>query len=197
MWIIERLAPSPRLPRYRASGSLPPAMKKFLVILALVAGCGASDHGDNRQVAAKRGPGRVAQPTVAPAAQTAPDPSGLAGLWEGGAAARLNQLCLAPKGDSVQFGITIWGAGQASCSGAGLARRDGDKLTLTMTGDSACVIDARIVGGRVVLPADVPQGCTYYCAQQARFAGAAFTQKAAGTAAAATAKDLAGDPLCG
>jgi hypothetical protein len=97
----------------------------------------------------------------------------------------------------VQFGVTIWGSGQASCSGAGIARRDGDRLTLTMTGDSACVIDARVEGGRIVLPTDLPQGCAYYCAQQARFAGAAFAQKAAGAAAAATAKDLAGDPLCG
>jgi len=173
-------------------------MKKSLVILALVAGCGASGHGDNRQAPAKAGQGRAAsRAAAAPAAPVVPDPSGLAGLWEGGPAARPNQLCLAPKGDSVQFGVTIWGAGQASCSGAGIARRDGDRLTLTMTGDSSCVIDARLEGGRIVLPADLPQGCAYYCAQQARLAGAAFVQKAAGAAAAASAKDLAGDPLCG
>jgi hypothetical protein len=173
-------------------------VKKSFVILALVAGCGASDHGANNQVAAKAGQGGVARATAsAPAAPAVPDPSGLAGLWEGGAAARPNQLCLAPKGDSVQFGITIWGAGQASCSGAGLAHRDGDRITLTMTGDSACVIDARLAGGRIVLPADLPQGCAYYCAKQARFSGAAFAQKGAGAAAAASAKDLAGDPLCG
>lgn len=173
-------------------------VKKSLVILALVAGCGASDHGGNTQVAARGEQGRGSRTMAsAPAASAVPDPSGLAGLWEGGAAARPNQLCLAPKGDSVQFGITIWGAGQASCSGAGLAHRDGDKLTLTMTGDSACVIDARLAGGRIVLPADLPQGCAYYCAQQARFSAATFAQRGAGTAAAGSAKDLAGDPLCG
>ncbi|MBV9930701.1 MAG: hypothetical protein JO013_07130 [Alphaproteobacteria bacterium] len=171
-------------------------MKKSLVILALVAGCGASDRGADHQARSGAGQGKAAG--AAASAMPAPvDPGGLAGLWEGGAAARPNQLCIVPKGDSVQFGVTIWGAGQASCSGAGLARRDGDRLTLTMTGDSACVIDARVDGGRIVLPADLPQGCAYYCAAQARFAGAAFSRKAAGAAAAAGASDLAGDPLCG
>jgi hypothetical protein len=171
-------------------------MNKSLVILALVAGCGASDHGAANRAAANAGQGRAPRAGAAVQTLAAPDPTGLAGLWEGGAAARPNQLCLAPKGDTVQFGITIWGASQASCSGAGIAQRDGDKLTLAMTGDSACVIDARIEDGRIVLPAELPQGCTYYCAQQARFAGAAFAQKAAGAAAAASAKDLGGDPLC-
>jgi hypothetical protein len=171
-------------------------VNKSLVILALVAGCGASDHKANQLAANGGRAGAIRGPALAPAALAAPDPSGLAGLWEGGAAGRPNQLCIAPKGDSVQFGITVWGASQASCSGAGIAQRDGDRLTLTMTGDSACVIAARIEGGRLVLPADLPQGCAYYCAPQARFAGAAFAQKAAGAAAAAGAKDFAGDPLC-
>jgi hypothetical protein len=176
----------------------PPAMKKSLVILALVAGCGASDHGANNQASADPGKGRaVATNAAVPFAPATPDPSGLGGLWEGGAPARPNQLCLLPKGDSVQFGITVWGGGQASCSGAGIARRDGDRLTLTMTGDSACAIEATVEGGRIVLPAGLPQGCAYYCAAQAHFAGASFLQKGAGAAAAATAKDLAGDPLCG
>jgi hypothetical protein len=173
-------------------------MKKSLVILALVAGCGASDHGASNQVAAASGRGSaLPPPAAAPVPGRASDAPGLAGLYQGGNLARPNQLCIADKGDSTQFGLTIWGPNMAACSGAGLAKVDGSKLTLTMTGDSACALSGRVAGGKVVLPTALPEGCAYYCGKGAAIAGTAFTLKEAGAAGAAKAKDPAGDPLCG
>ncbi|HMC92720.1 MAG TPA: hypothetical protein VKI45_09690, partial [Allosphingosinicella sp.] len=80
-------------------------MKKSLVILALVAGCGASDHGGNNQVAIASGQGSApTPPAAAPVPARASDAPGLAGLYQSGNPAQPNQLCIADKGDSTQFG---------------------------------------------------------------------------------------------
>ena len=172
-------------------------MKKSLVILALVAGCGASGGGNN-QAAAPAGQGRAASaPAAAPAPARPSDAPGLAGLYQGGNPAQPNQLCIADKGDSTQFALNVWGPNMTACSGAGLAKAEGGRVTLTMTGDSACAVIAEVKDGKLVLPSSVPQGCAYYCSPKASFAGAAFTLKEAGAAGAAKAKDVAGDPLCG
>ncbi|HEY0312562.1 MAG TPA: hypothetical protein VGC56_08710 [Allosphingosinicella sp.] len=172
-------------------------MKKSLVILALVAGCGASDHGNNQAATAPVQGRAPAAPAVAPVPARPSDAPGLAGLYQSGNAAQPNQLCIADKGDSTQFGLTVWGPNMAACSGAGLARMEGGKLTLTMTGDSACAISAEMKDGKVVLPTKLPQGCGYYCGKGAAVAGTNFVLKEAGAAGAAKAKDPAGDPLCG
>jgi hypothetical protein len=173
-------------------------MKKSLVILALVAGCGASDHGGNNHAVTAAGRGRASVPAAAPPAPGRPsDAPGLAGLYQSGSASQPNQLCIADKGDSAQFGLTVWGPNMAACSGAGLAKVEGGKLTLTMTGDSACALTAEVKDGKVVLPGALPEGCAYYCGKGAALAGASFSLKQAGVAGAAKAKDPAGDPLCG
>ena len=168
-------------------------MKRSLALLALLAGCGAADRPANRQAAISSNgaaPAAVAEPTHPS------DAPGLAGLYQSGNPAQPNQMCIADKGDSTQFGLTIWGPSMAACAGAGLAKRDGDRLTLTMTGDSACVLTAEIRGGTIILPTQLPAGCAYYCGPKASMAGAALTLKEAGPAGAAKAKDVAGDPLC-
>jgi hypothetical protein len=174
-------------------------MKKSLVILALVAGCGASDRaGNNRAAAAAgQGSGPAPAPSAAPAPARPSDAPGLAGLYQSDDPARPNQLCIADKGDSTQFGLTVWAANMAACSGAGLARAETRGLVLTMTGDSACAIVAEVRGGKVLLPATLPEGCAYYCGKGAALAGASFSLREGGAAGAAKAKDPAGDPLCG
>jgi hypothetical protein len=174
-------------------------MKKSLVILALVAGCGASDSGGNNRAAATAGQGTGPAP-AGPAIPRSPvrpsDAPGLAGLYQGGDPSRPNQLCIADKGDSTQFGLTVWGPNMAACSGAGLARAEPRGLVLTMTGDSACTIAADVKAGTVVLPAALPDGCAYYCGKGAALAGMSFALREGGAAGAAKAKDPAGDPLC-
>ncbi|MBV8687791.1 MAG: hypothetical protein JOZ90_05700 [Alphaproteobacteria bacterium] len=174
-------------------------MRKSLVALMLVAGCGGAQPAANRSAAAPQGAPAGAAPGAAPAASSAGDgPASLTGLWEGGRADRPDQLCLIEKGGKTQFGIVTWGANLDSCSGAGLAERDGGRVTLRMTGDSACTIEAEAADGRIVLRRADGPGCRdYYCGHGARFDGAAFSRKGAGEAAARKATDIAGDPLCG
>lgn len=166
-------------------------MHKSLVILALVAGCGASDQHNGSAPAAAPAQGVTAAP-----AASAPS-SGLVGLYESGPRSRPNQLCVTQRGDTPQFGLIVWGENMRSCSGAGTVEQSGDRVTLTMTGDSACRIDARIAGGAVTLPDKVPEGCAYYCGANAHLEGATLRRTGTTAAAAAKAKDLAGDPLCG
>ncbi|MBA3677150.1 MAG: hypothetical protein H0W74_07065 [Sphingosinicella sp.] len=158
-------------------------MKRILMALMLVAGCGAGgDAGDK------------ADNTAAGAVQAA----GLTGLYEGGATTRPNQMCVIDKGKGeAAFGLVVWGANLHSCSGAGSVKQEGDKLRLTMAGDQSCTLEARIEGGVVTLPASVPEGCAYYCGAQAKLGGASLSRKEATVEGAMKAKDLVGEPLCG
>jgi hypothetical protein len=167
-------------------------MKKTLLLFLLLAGCGRGEPAANDQAAAAgsvgpESPGR-SQPASSAASETR-----LAGLYEGGSVAQKNQMCIVEKGGGAQFGLIVWGGNLHSCSGAGRAERSGEKLTLTMTGDEACRIDAVLKDGNVTLPAKLPLGCAYYCGARASLEGARFT-RAGDDAEKAT--DIAGDPLC-
>jgi hypothetical protein len=167
-------------------------MKKLLPLLLLVAGCGRGDQPADDRAAAE---GRVAAPAAgAPAAAAAS--ASLTGLYEGGAGAQKNQLCIVEKGKEARFGLLVWGANLHSCSGAGQAVREGERLSLRMTGDETCTIAATMKDGVVSLPQTLPTGCAYYCGARASLAGARFTRTSATEADAHKATDIAGDPLC-
>ncbi|HWT12632.1 MAG TPA: hypothetical protein VN231_07755 [Allosphingosinicella sp.] len=164
-------------------------MRALFPIALLLAGCGTGAGTGNSD-----GAGNGADEAVRAAVQTAT----LTGLYEGGAGPRRNQLCIVDRaaGDA-RFGLVLWGRSDSSCSGAGAAVREGALLRLAMEGDGSCEVAAAIEGGRVVFPAVVPAGCSYYCGGGATLAGAAF-DKVGGTAEdALRASDLVGDPLCG
>ena len=172
-------------------------MKKSLIALALVAGCGASDReSGNASAPAVNAAAPVVGKQGGGAPEPAADSAALTGLYEGPAAQQRNQLCMIERAGKAQFGLIVWGANMHSCSGVGTAARSGDRLTLTMGGDSSCVIDARIEGGTVTLPATLPAGCSYYCGARAQMTGVAFERTGTTAADAVRAKDLAGDSLC-
>jgi hypothetical protein len=110
------------------------------------------------------------------------------------AGAQKNQLCIVEKGGEAQFGLIVWGGNLHSCSGAGRAVRSGERLSLRMTGDESCTIEASLKHGTIALPATLPAGCAYYCGARASLAGATFTRATEADARKAT--DIAGDPLC-
>ncbi|MEA3010586.1 MAG: hypothetical protein QOJ91_2278 [Sphingomonadales bacterium] len=166
-------------------------MKKTLVILLLLAGCGRGGALADNQATAESGGGTAARP--APSSPAAEPAVRLAGLYEGGSGAQKNQMCIVEKGGGAQFGMLVWGGSLSSCSGAGKAVRKGDRLTLTMTGDETCTIEASLKDGIVTLPAKLPLGCEYYCGAHASFAGGRFS-RVGGDVKKAT--DIAGDPLC-
>jgi hypothetical protein len=165
-------------------------MKQVLPILLLLAACGRGDAPAGNQSAAAPGPG------AAESARPAAAEEKLTGLYEGGAGAQKNQLCMVEKGSEAQFGLIVWGGNLHSCSGAGQAVRDGGRLILKMTGDEACTMEASLKGGAVTLPATLPAGCSYYCGARASLAGASFTRSGSTEADAKKAVDIAGDPLC-
>ncbi|MEA3002895.1 MAG: hypothetical protein QOH81_1683 [Sphingomonadales bacterium] len=163
-------------------------MRKSMIVLALVAGCGARD-----QPRARGGGNGPDGTTAAVAASDA----GLIGLYQSGGGVRPSQMCIVEKGAKAQFGITLWGPNLRACSGAGAATRSGDRLRLAMAGDSPCTLDARLEKGIVTLPDAIPAGCAYYCGAGTSFAGARLAKQGGTVADAMKAKDVAGEKLCG
>ena len=162
-------------------------MKKSLIALSLLAGCGGGDPDTGNRATAESSPTRTAVATA-----------GLTGLYEGGAPARPNQLCVIDKGaGNSRFGLIVWSEGVNSCAGVGQAVREGATLRLQMQGDETCEIAARFEGDTVILPSEIPSGCSYYCAAGASLAGARLTRAGSAAEDAMKAKDFAGDPLCG
>lgn len=167
-------------------------MKHLLLILLLLAGCDrAGQPADNRAEPAADPTGPATSRSKEAAA-----PERLTGLYEGGAGAQKNQLCIVEQGSEAQFGLLVWGGNLHSCSGAGLAVRSGERLRLRMTGDETCTIEASLKDGAIALPATLPAGCAYYCGARASLAGATFTRAGTTEADARKATDIAGDPLC-
>jgi len=159
-------------------------MRKALILAFALAGCGQRAGNESR-----------AEPTK----QAAPNPvqtRTLIGLYET-QGARPDQICIVEQGRRARFGLVSWQGERPGCSGAGAAVRSGGTLRLTMDGESACAIEARIEGGRVTFPAALPRGCSYYCASGAPLAGLAFAKTGGTREDALRARDLVGDPLCG
>jgi len=165
-------------------------MRYLLPSALLLAACGAGQGGNQ----AERAVEKEADRAVKQAVQTAT----LTGLYEGGSGPQRSQLCIVERGtgDS-RFGLVLRSGGEASCSGAGAAVRDGAVLRLAMKGDQPCTIVGRIEGVNVTFATTVAQACAYYCGAGASIAGAVFV-KVGGTAGdAMRARDLVDDPLCG
>src|SRR5688500_7034903 len=140
------------------------------VLLVALSGCGGRDTGDDGA-------------------------SGLAGLYEGGQGPRRNQMCLIERDGATRFGLVTWaGEGNTSCTARGRATREGDRLALALQVDDACIVEARIEGNRITLPASLPPGCAYYCGPEARMAGSSFDRTGEDPRRAV---DLVGDPLWG
>lgn len=172
-------------------------MKPVLLLALVLAACKGQEAPSGNEAAATNmaaGPG-AAGPSAPGAADSRNER--LVGLYEGGQGPRRSQICMAEKGGSTQFGLLVWGDDLHSCSGAGQAVRNGERLSLKMAGDETCTIEARISGGTITLPASVPAACSYYCGTGARMTGASFTRSGSSEADALKAKDIAGDPLCG
>lgn len=154
----------------------------ILPLLLLLSGCDPSGKGGT----APSGESARAQSHIA----------GLIGLYEGDAARVHDRLCVVGRGADAHFGIVVVGRAGGSCSGAGAVTRFGNSVRLTMQGDSACALSARIEGGTLVFPSQVPIGCAYYCAPGASLARARFVQNGTTAKDALRARDLVGDPLC-
>jgi hypothetical protein len=170
-------------------------MKKFVAAILLLASCSSEDQPKGQQGGPPAAAGSGAQ-------GRADSPSGpltsLTGLYEGGAGERRHQMCVVEgKGGGERFGLVVWGEDMQSCAGSGSVSRNGGTLRLSMAGDSACTIEAKISGKTVKLPATTPAGCEYYCGRRAALAGAELTQVGTARSYAMKAKDIVGDPLCG
>lgn len=149
-----------------------------LILLPLLAACNPGEGSSER------------------AAQSGP--SGLAGLYEGAATDEEgNRLCMTSRGErQARFAFVSLGEGRAACSGSGMAMREGEALRLVLAGDGECEIAARMEDGRIALPAQVPEGCEYYCSDDANLAALEFERVDGGMEAARRARDLVGDQLC-
>ena len=162
-------------------------MRKLLLLACILAAACRQEGGN--QVNRTAGPAEIAPDPVMVQTTT------LTGLYE----SRGNppsQLCITERGNAARFGLVTREGGGPGCSGAGTVVRAGSILRLTMAGDSACTIEARIESGRVTFPASLPQGCAYYCRPGARTAGLLLAKTGGTREEALRARDIVGDSLC-
>src|SRR3954467_15962982 len=101
-------------------------MRKSLIVLAFVAGCGASSQSQPGGNANASQPGETGMETTVA--------GGLTGLYQSGSGTRPDQMCILEKKGKAQFGVTLSGRNLRACSGAGTATLSGDRLTLAMAG---------------------------------------------------------------
>lgn len=158
-----------------------------LGLALLLGGCDASTTNETQNAAA-------------PLSGTSEDRASLTGLYERsspiGGGVR-DQMCMVQQGaNKAQFGLVVWGGNSHSCSGSGEAVRTGNVLSMAMSGDESCTIEAKIEGGVITLPATVPSGCSYYCGAAAALTDAALTRTGGTPQDALQAKDLVGESLC-
>lgn len=148
------------------------------VAACLLAGCGGNEAA----------PGGAAGSGVA-----------ASGLYAQAGVERPGQLCLVERdGRAGSFGFITWGRGDANCSGSGAVRRDGDRLMLLLDGDESCTLEAQVDSGAVRLTRGLSGECArYYCAGGASLDDVRFERSEEGNGAAAKARGLAGETLCG
>ena len=123
----------------------------------------------------------------------------LTGLYESGNGPRRDQLCMIEReGRTPTFGFVSWGAGDKSCGGKGIVRRQNGQLRLLLDGDESCAIEARMDGDRITLAAPASAECArYYCGEGAAIPDTPFIRSGGTEEDARRAVDLVGDPLCG
>ena len=100
-------------------------------------------------------------------------------------------LCLAGEGDAFRAGVIAYGEGNANCSLAGSAAREGERLVITPRGEGACRVEIILKGDTAVIGSRSP-ACAYYCGPGADYSGRTLQRSDAGRKVV----DLAGDPLC-
>ncbi|HTU13180.1 MAG TPA: hypothetical protein VMG08_19990 [Allosphingosinicella sp.] len=162
-------------------------MRKFSVLaIFLAAACGRESGAPGDNAAATGGaPGPARGPVQI---------ATLTGLYES-AGPSPSQLCITEQGGTARFGLVTRGNAGVLCSGAGTATRRGSTLRLVMAGESACAIEARLDGARLVLPA-MPRGCDYYCSPGGGAESVSFAKTGGTREDALRAQDPVGGPLC-
>jgi hypothetical protein len=164
----------------------------LLAATILLAACGSGGDGEGNKAAPAKSAGGGGQATGPIGAGDS-----LTGLYETKEGGLSSQLCIVERGaGAARFGLNIWGGNMHSCSGAGTAAREGQKLTLTMDGDRTCAVAATIQGNAIRLPDSVPEGCSYYCGARAKMTGVSLARTGNTEADALKARDVVDEPLC-
>ncbi len=137
-------------------------MRRALVLLLLVAGCGgkppenAAQSQDLESAAIDRGMVRDPRDTE------------IVGLY----ARDTDRVCIVRGDSGYRIGAFVDYGDRITCSGAGTVTRVGEMLHVQLGADEAgCSFDARFDGDKIYFPGNVPDGCAKLCARRASYAG--------------------------
>lgn len=101
-----------------------------------------------------------------------------------------DRLCIAGEPGNYRAGLIAFGQGEVNCSASGRIELTDGQYALVPRGEGSCRIPLIFEGDGVRI-GTVPAACAYYCGPGAAMAGKSYSRSEA-----ATATDLAGDPLC-
>lgn len=166
----------------------------LLAILAALAGCSEQSgevpriDDDNPLEAAARDANLVVDP-----AETPPT-----GLYELVHSSGTDAICVVPaSGDRYRFGLIASFGSTLMCEGRGDARHSGNTLTLDFD-EAECSFAASYDGQSLVLPGQVPEGCSRLCGPRASMSGVSVSRvdwEESGARRLRSRSD--GAPLCG
>jgi hypothetical protein len=129
---------------------------------------------------------------IADPARTSP-----VGLYQRTHEAGRDALCIIPgRSGDFRFGAEAFFGEEQSCRGRGTARRAGDKLILSFSGDGKCIIVTQYDGDQVTLPGVVDMKCADLCEGRGSLEGVGFPRLTSDAASALRARDRRGAPLC-
>lgn len=102
-----------------------------------------------------------------------------------------DRLCIAGESGALSAGLIAYGKGDVNCSVSGSAQKVGQGWILVPKGEGDCRIPLEIETD-VVRVGQLSAACSYYCGPGASMDNKSFRRNAA----ASSAVDMAGDPLC-
>ncbi len=121
----------------------------------------------------------------------------LAGAYERASALGTDKFCAVGDDDeNYHIGMLAMFGPETKCEALGTARRNGEGVRITLTGEDNCRFTANFDGVELRVPGTLPKGCDSYCGPRATFAGTSYYLVGEGNAVALSTQGRDFRPLC-
>jgi hypothetical protein len=142
-----------------------------IVVLGLLASCG---EGSSPLIGSGDAGDELDERAIAIGLLPDPDSRSLVGRFETRSELGIDKFCAIEGASGYRFGMLAVFGPESKCEGTGTAKFDGDKLSLSFSGDESCKFDAEYDGIALRFPGNVGPGCDTYCSPRASMSGTRY-----------------------